>query len=302
MAFDSKILNGIVIFSEVITAGSFTKAAENSGHSASYISKEVNKLEARLGVRLLNRTTRSVSLTPEGELYFQQCQQIISTAQEATSLLSGHQLEPQGTLRINCLVSFGLSKLRPILAEFISRHPKINVELELNDKKIDMVADGFDLAIRATRVQEDSSLICRRIMTSHIVTLASPDYLSEHGTPRVIEELSSHQTISYSYLKQPEIWTYASPDGGSIDIPVKSRFISNSPEMELALCIAGQGITRLPAFNLSDELETGKLILLFPTIPKLDIGVHLVYPSRKHMSSKVRHFIDFIMQELGDGK
>ena len=300
MAFDSKILDGMVIFSEVITAGSFTQAAENSGHSTSYISKEVNKLEARLGVRLLNRTTRSISLTPEGELYFQQCQQIITTAHEAVSLLSGHQLEPQGTLRISCPVSFGLSRLRPILAKFIALYPKINVELELNDKKIDIVADGYDIAIRASRVQEDSSLISRRILMSRGITLASPDYLAKHGTPQSLQELSQHQTISYSYLKQPGIWTYMTVEGKSVDIPVNCRFISNSPEMELALCIAGQGITRLPAFNLHDELQTGQLVELFPELPKIEIGVYLIYPSRKHMSSKVRHFIDFVMQELGD--
>ncbi|NRB40005.1 MAG: LysR family transcriptional regulator [Pseudomonadales bacterium] len=300
MAFDSKILDGMVIFSEVITAGSFTQAAENSGHSTSYISKEVNKLEARLGVRLLNRTTRSISLTPEGELYFQQCQQIITTAHEAVSLLSGHQLEPQGTLRISCPVSFGLSRLRPILAKFIALYPKINVELELNDKKIDIVADGYDIAIRASRVQEDSSLISRRILMSRGITLASPDYLAKHGTPQSLQELSQHQTISYSYLKQPGIWTYMTVEGKSFYIPVNCRFISNSPEMELALCIAGQGITRLPAFNLHDELQTGQLVELFPELPKIEIGVYLIYPSRKHMSSKVRHFIDFVMQELGD--
>ena len=300
MAFDSKLLDGLVIFAEVIHAGSFTKAADRSGHSTSYISKEVNKLEARLGVRLINRTTRSISLTPEGELYYRQCRQIITNAEEAASELSGHQQEPQGTLRISCPVSFGLSRLRPRLADFLARYPKIDVELELNDKKIDIVADGYDIAIRASKEQLDSSLISRRILMSRGVTLAAPGYLQKYGTPKTLQDLSSHKTISYSHLKQPEIWTYQTVEGNKVDIPVNCRFISNSPEMELALCVAGQGITRLPAFNLDDELDTGKLVELFPELPNIDIGVYLIYPSRKHMSSKVRHFIDFVMQELGD--
>jgi DNA-binding transcriptional LysR family regulator len=302
MAFNSKLLDGIVVFSEVINMGSFTAAAQSSGHSTSYISKAVSKLEERLGIRLLNRTTRSLSLTPEGELYFRQCQQIIDDAHTAENLLAGHQSEPKGNLKISCPVSFGLSRLRPKLAAFIAQYPKINVELDLSDRKVDVVADGYDVVIRASRELEDSSLISRRVMTVRGLTIASPRYLEKYGTPKNPEDLENHQTISYSHLKQPTVWTYVAADGKEVSVAVTSRLITNSPEMELALCLAGQGITRLPEFSLQDEIETGELVHLFSDLPASEIGVYLVYPSRKYLSSRVRHFIDFILQELGDGQ
>lgn len=300
MAFNGKLLDGMVIFSQVINSGSFTRAADISGRSTSYISKEVNKLEERLGLRLLNRTTRSISLTPEGELYYQQCQQIIDNAEAAEALLAGHQIDPQGSLRISCPVSFGLSRVRPKLARFIAQYPKVNVELDLNDRKVDLISEGWDLLIRASSELEDSSLISRKLTTAKGVTIASPAYLKKHGTPQSPEELADHDTISYSNLKHPNVWRYRLGEGKAIDVNVKSRLISNSPEMELALCLAGQGITRLPSFNLNDELETGALVQLFPELPSIEIGVYLVYPSRKHMSSRVRHFIDFMITELGE--
>lgn len=300
MGFNGKLLDGMVIFSQVIISGSFTKAADFSGHSTSYISKEVNKLEERLGIRLLNRTTRSIKLTPEGELYYQQCQHIIDNAVAAEAVLAGHQVEPQGMLRISCLVSFGLSRVRPKLAKFLAKYPKVNIELDLNDRKADLIADGWDLLIRASIGMQDSSLISRKLTTSSSITIASPAYLKKFGTPQTPQDLVNHDIISYSNLKQPNVWSYVLADGKTVDVNIKSRLISNSSAMELALCVDGQGITRLPAFNLHDELETGELVELFPDLPPIEIGVYLIYPSRKHMSSKVRHFIDFMVAELGD--
>jgi len=299
MAFNGKLLDGIVIFNEVIKEGSFTKAADASGHSTSYISKEINKLEERLGVRLMNRTTRSISLTPEGQLYFDQCQQIINDAQQAEHALSGRQMEPQGELKISCPTSFGLSRLRPIMAKFMETYPQIHLNVDLNDRKVDVVADGFDVVIRATMQLDDSSLVCRRFMSAKGVTLASPGYLEKHGTPSHPSELVRHKTISYSNLKSPNTWTYYQQDGSEVIVNLNSHVMTNSPELELELCINGQGITRMPMFNLSDELETGKLVTLFDDFAPLEINVYLVYASRKHMSAKVRVFIDFVMAELG---
>lgn len=300
MAFNAKLLDGMVIFVEVVNSGSFTKAALNSGHSTSYISKEINKLEARLGVRLLNRTTRSISRTQEGELYFQQCQQIINDAEQAENTLSGRQLQPKGNLRVSCPVSFGLSRIRPVLADFIAKYPHVNLEIDLNDRKVDIVADGFDVVIRASIQLEDSSLISRRFMTSHSLTLASPDYLAKYGTPQHPRDLEQHKTISYSNLKQATQWTYPTHNEGNVQVKVNSRVLTNSPELELALALAGQGICRMPKFNLKDEIESGKLVSLFDDFPATKVSVYLVYPSRKYMSSKVRSFIDFVIQSLGD--
>lgn len=295
-----KLLDGIVAFVEVVNSGSFTNAAENSGHSTSYISKEITKLEERLGVRLLNRTTRSLSLTPEGEVYFQQCQQIVDDAGQAETLLGGQQQDPQGVLRVSCPVSFGLSRVRPILAKYTQKYPKVTIEIDLNDRKVDMVADGVDVVIRASRQLDDSSLISRRFMTSQGVFVASPGYLKKHGTPESPEQLANHKTLSYSNLKSPLLWSYLDKDGEMQQVQVASQVLTNSPEMELALCVADQGITRMPLFNLSGEIERGELVELFADYPKQEIGIYLVYPSRKHMSAKVRSFIDFVIEHLGD--
>ncbi|MCO7227416.1 LysR family transcriptional regulator [Pleionea sp. CnH1-48] len=294
------LLSGMVTFVSVVRSGSFTKAAQDSGHSTSFISKEINKLEARLGVRLLHRTTRSLSLTPEGELYFRQCEHIVQEAELAEQALGGRQLEPKGTLRLTCPVSFGLSRLRPVLAQFIEQYPQVQLELDLNDRKVDMVAEGFDLAIRASGQLEDSSLICRRFMKSQGVVLAAPKYLKKFGTPKHPEELREHKVISYSNLSQPNVWTFEHATEPDMNVSLNCQVITNSPELELSLCVEGAGITRLPLFNLEDELQTGQLVELFPDYKRPVIDIFLVYPSRKHMSAKVRCFIDFILETFTD--
>jgi DNA-binding transcriptional LysR family regulator len=300
MSIKSTLLDGMVIFVQVIKSGSFTQAAELTGHSTSFISKEVNKLEARLGVRLMHRTTRSLSLTPEGQLYFQVCLQIIEDAEQAENAIIGKQGEPQGILRVSCPVSYGLSNLSPVLSVFTEKCPKIQLELELNDRKVDLIADGFDIVIRATTQLEDSALISRRISQSEALVLASPGYLAKHGMPKHPFELDRHKIISYSNLKQPNIWRFIDLNGEKIQVHLESQVITNNSSLEIDLAVADQGIFRIPRFALKDELETGKLVELFVDFPKTSIGVYMVYPSRKHMSAKVRSFIDFVIQELGD--
>lgn len=294
------LLDGMVIFAEVVKAGSFTLAADKTGHSTSFISKEVGKLEERLGVRLMHRTTRSLNLTPEGEIYFQQCSQIIEDAEQAENAVSGKQGEPKGLLRISCPVAFGVSNLRPVLAKFTQMYPKIALELNLDDRKVDLVSEGFDIVIRASVQLDDSSLISRQVTRSKALTLASPDYLKKHGTPKTPYDLDRHKVMTYSNLRQPNIMPYLDMDNNPIQVHVDGFVLTNNSSMMLALAVAGQGICRLPCFCLADELEAGELVELFPEYPKSDIGIYMVYPSRKHMSIKVRSFIDFVISELGD--
>lgn len=298
MTYNAQLLDGMVIFVEVVNSGSFTQAAQNSGHSTSYISKEIHKLEARLGLRLMHRTTRSLSLTPEGEAYYQQCSLIISQAEEAESALSGQQLEPKGDLRISCPTSFALSQMPCIIANFLDKYPLVNLDVDLNNRKVDMITEGYDILVRGAHQLDDSSLISRKVYASHAVTIAAPSYLAKYGVPQHPNDLINHQTISYSYLKQPNIWQYVDENQKSFQVPVKSRLMTNNSELELDLCVAGNGITRLPRFSLKDELETGKLVQLFEEYDKHKIDIYLIYPSRKHLSSKVRCFIDFVSDAL----
>ncbi|WP_111976929.1 LysR family transcriptional regulator [Algibacillus agarilyticus] len=300
MRLNTQLFEGMIIFVEVVNGGSFTKAADNTQHSTSYISKEIAKLEARLGLRLLNRTTRSLSLTAEGELYFQQCQQIIYDAEQAERLISGAQQNPKGKLRISCPVSFGLSHLQPVIAQFLAQYPDITLDLDLDDRKVDIIAEGFDLVIRGTELLNDSSLISRQFLNSRVLTVATPDYIKRHGMPQKPEDLVNHTVLSYRYLKSPNIWNFIDKAGNEQLIELKSRVITNSPQMQLSLCLASQGIIRMPDFNLGQHLETGELVEIFSDLPYRQVNMYLVYPSRKHMSSKVRCFIDFALAYFSD--
>lgn len=298
MAFDSQLLDGMVIFVEVVNSGSFTQAALSSGHSTSYISKEINKLESRLGVRLMQRTTRSLSLTPEGELYFQQCQQIIDDAEQAHNILSGGQAQPKGTLRISCPTSFGMTRMQSVFSDFISLYPEVNLEIDLNDRKVDMITEGFDLLIRASQQLDDSSLISRKIHSSQGIVVAAPSYLAKHGRPESAQELAGLAAITYSNLKHHNLWNLTDQAGKTETIKVNSRIQSNSSELEVSLCVAGHGVMLMPRFNLNGELERGELVELLPDYQRPEINVYVVYPSRKHMSAKVRSFIDFTIAQL----
>jgi len=295
----SDIFNGMTTFYEVVRSESFTRTAELLGCSTSYISKEVSKLEARLGVRLLNRTTRRLSLTPEGRVYYQRCKQIIEDTTELEREISGHQLEPQGVLKISCPVTFGLSKLRPVLAEFMALYPKIELDIDLSDKKVDVIAEGFDAVIRASSTLQDSTLISRKIISTHIVTVASPAYLEEFGNPQHPSQLTDHQILNYKYTGS-DVWHFESELGEKVSVPIKNKVITNSPELELALCAGGHGISRQPMFNFGDELDSGAVVRILQDYLPQPLNVYVLYPSRKHMSAKVRCFIDFVADKFGN--
>ncbi|MGF1754856.1 LysR family transcriptional regulator [Vibrio makurazakiensis] len=296
----TNLLDGIVIFVELVKRGSFTNAALSTNHSTSYISKELSKLEERLGVRLLHRTTRTLSLTPEGKEFFERCQQLVEDAQTAESAVSGGQLEPQGHLKLSCPVSFGLTKLQPILVKFAQKYPKIHLDIDINDRKVNVIEEGFDIVIRTSNSLEDSSLVCRKLCTTYGVTLASPQYLEMYGTPDNPLELAQHKVITYNLSQHPSRWTYIGKDGKALNVNTESSITTNSPQLELAMCLAGQGITRLPKDHISNEVEDGRLVELFKEYPALQIPTYLVYPSKKHLSAKVRHFIDFTVNELSE--
>ena len=300
MATNTKLFDGIIIFSQVVTSGGFSAAAEITGHSTSYISKEVNKLEARLGVRLLNRTTRSISLTPEGKLYFQQCQQMIIDAEQALGVITEGNVEPRGLLRISCPVDFGLGYLQPVLSEFLKRHPKVTLDLDLNDRKVDVVQDGFDIAIRATSQLEESSLICRKIYSCKSYVVATPEYLNKHGRPTTPDQLSRHACICYTNLKTPSIWSFKNNQGIEEQIDVPQAILCNSAQMKVAMLLDGHGICRLPEFTMENALANNQLEILLPQYKATDIDVYVVYPSRKHLSPKVRLLIDLLVEQLAN--
>lgn len=298
MTTNTKLFDGVIIFSQVVNSGGFSAAAEVIGHSTSYISKEVTKLEARLGARLLNRTTRSISLTPEGNVYFQQCQQMIADAEQALGVLTEGNVTPRGVLKISCPVDFGLGYLQPILSAFIKKHPKVTLDLDLNDRKVDVVQDGFDIAIRATNQLEESSLICRKIYSCKSYVVATPEYLNNHGRPTTPEQLKHHSCICYTNKKTPNIWDFKDKSGNEEQVEVPQTILCNSSQMKIAMLLEHHGICRLPAFTMDRELANNKLEILFQNYQATDINVYAVYPSRKHLSPKIRIFIDMLVDKL----
>lgn len=294
----TKLFDGMVIFTQVVNHGGFSAAAIATGHSNSYISKEISKLEARVGVRLLNRTTRSISLTPEGQAYFEQCQQLVFDAQDALSSLKQSHVDPRGTLKISCPTSFAETHLQDILSQYMTLYPHVNLQLDLNDRQVDLVQDGFDLVIRATDKLAESSLVCRKVYSCKAYTVASHDYLKRHGTPESPQELSEHQCICYSNLKQPSKWQYSHAQHEDIQVEVKTKLLCNSAAMELAMVLAGHGICRLPEFVMEQALKEQKLQVLFSDFIETTIDVYAIYPSRKHLSAKVRCFIDLMVENM----
>ena len=295
---DTQLFDGVVIFTHVVNCGSFTAAAEITGHSTSYISKEINKLEARLALRLLNRTTRTLSLTPEGKVYYEQCQQLVLDAQDALTLLSQSHVSPKGKFKISCPVAFSQGYLQNIILEYMRLYPEVQLELELNDRQVDLVQDAFDLVIRATGQLEESSLICKKIYTSKGLVVASKEYIERYGKPTHPSELAEHACLCYSNLKNPYRWQFTSLDKSPFFVDVKCKVLCNSAHMELAMVIAGEGICRLPEFVMEQELKEGKLEVLFNDYLAPEINVYAIYPSRKHLSPKVRCFIDLLEEHI----
>lgn len=292
-----KLFDGVVLFTQVVNSGGFTAASLINGHSTSFISKEINKLESRLGIRLLSRTTRKISLTPEGQAFYQQCEQMIIDAEQALGIINQANTEPKGVLKISCPVGYGLSHLQSVLLQYSSLYPDVKLNLDFNDRRVDVIQEGYDLAIRATQYLEDSSLVCKKIASYKAYTVASPQYLKLNGTPVKPEELSTHKCLSYSNLKNPTKWKFESLTGEHFQVEVPATVLCNNAEMELAMVLQNKGICRLPEFYMEKELKESKVVILFDNFKQVNIDIYALYPSRKHLSPKVRKFLDLLVED-----
>ncbi|WP_077337850.1 LysR family transcriptional regulator [Pseudocolwellia agarivorans] len=292
-----KLFDGMVLFTQVVNSGGFTAASLVNGHSTSFISKEINKLESRLGVRLLSRTTRKISLTPEGQAFYQQCEQMIIEAEQALGIINQANTEPKGVLKISCPIGYGMSHLQSPIAEYSTLYPDVKLDLDFNDRKVDVIQEGYDLAIRATQYLEDSSLVCKKIASYKAYTVASPLYLKQHGTPLKPEDLSTHKCLSYSNLKNPTKWKFETLSGEVVQVDVPATILCNNAEMELAMVLQNKGICRLPEFYMEKELKENKVVILFEGFKQVNIDIYALYPSRKHLSPKVRKFLDLLVKE-----
>ncbi len=293
---NTDLLDGVAVFVAVINSGSFTAAAEMLARSTSYISKQITRLEKRLGSRLLNRTTRTISLTDAGRAYFERCSQIVIDAENAERSINQLQESPRGLLRVNAPVSFGSMYILDHLPEFMQLYPEVKLEVEFNDRLIDVVGEGFDVVIRVGETR-DSNLVARKFTSTRSVTVASPEYLKRRGRPQHAEDLLQHETISYSLLSSPAVWEYVK-DGKRYNINTDPRVMCNSAEIEVVMALQGIGITRLPLFACEQEVANGDLQIILEDYEQPERGVYAVYPHRQYLTAKVRAFVDFIVAKF----
>lgn len=288
-------LRAFEVFVTVVSRSSFTRAAEALDTSPANVTRYVNELEAHLGTRLLNRSSRKLSLTETGEALYERCKFILEEVAEAEASASSASLQPHGRLRINAPLSFGILHLAPLWPRFRRKYPDVTLDISLIDRVVDIVEEGFDLAIRISR-GGSTTHIARRLATSRNIVCASPDYLRRHGRPETPAELASHACIAYTYAAMAEQWHLTDEAGKEHIVNVRSVMLTNNGDTARAAALAGEGIIWQPTFLIGDDLRAGRLVPLLPGFRLPDIDVQAIYPSRRHVSAKVRVMIDFLAE------
>ena len=284
------------IFVRIVETGSFSAVAREMTTTQPTVSKQLTMLERRLNTRLLNRSTRSLSLTEAGSAYYERCRQIIDQVHAAETNLGTLQNGLAGTLSVNSSVAFGQMFLTSLVLEFQHLHSELSVLLTLNDRYIDLVEEGIDVAVRFGRLT-DSSLIARRLAGSPVAVVATPAYLQNRGVPRHPDDLSAHSCLHYTYLSTGPDWVFASP-AGEIRVRVPSTFRSNNGYALRDAMLAGHGITVMPIVFIQDELSRGAVTQFLEAYTPPPIPVNAVYPSGRFVSAKVRRFIDFLQERV----
>jgi DNA-binding transcriptional LysR family regulator len=285
-------------FVKVAELGSFSQAADRLGLSRSVVSKYVSTLEDHLGARLVNRTTRRLSLTEVGEAYLPRCQSILGDLEEAERAVGALHGTPSGTLRVNAPMSFGFLHLAPAIPALLAAHADLSVDMTLNDRFVDLLAEGFDVAVRIGTLP-DSSLIAARLAPLRLVVCASPDYLSRRGEPRHPRDLDDHEVLVYTLQRQGEFYPLQHRDGTRMDVVTRGRFRANNGDAIRAATVGGAGISISPTFLCGDDLRAGRLVRVLPEWSGLEMGVNAVYPHNRHLSAKVRVFVDHLRQWCG---
>ncbi|MFT3804998.1 MAG: LysR family transcriptional regulator [Burkholderiaceae bacterium] len=286
----------IEAFVAVVEAGSFVRAGESLRISKAAVSRSLLDLEQRLGVRLLQRTTRRLSLTDAGRAYFDRGKQLLADLAEADNLVGSDSMRPVGLLKISAPQTFGMRVLADAWGVFLDRYPEVKLEVFLTDREVDMIDEGYDASIRIARTP-DSSLISRQLCSMRMHLVASPDYLARKGTPTSVADLELHDTIAFTRASRGASWRLL--DGADeIDVPIKPRIQANDGDTCVAAALNHQGIAYQPDFIVGAHLEAGRLVRVLPELDGYDLGAYAAYPARKHLSVKVRVLIDFLAEHF----
>lgn len=288
----------VLLFVRTVDQGSFSATARSLELSPSAVSKQIRRLEDRLGVRLLNRSTRRLALTDEGRAFYEHAARIAADVWELEALATSLGEDIRGVLRVASTVAFAKAHLLPLIPEFLNRYRELELNLELTDRTVDLVEEGVDLAIRFTEQIVDTSVVARRLATNRRVVCASPAYLEAHGTPAKPDELADHNCLRLYTVSSWNTWVFEI-EGVKQAIQVKGNFQANSADAVYYACLSGLGIARLSTYLVGEDLRTGRLIRVLPEHMNESSDILAIYPERRNLSPKVRAFIDFLVGRFG---
>ena len=287
----------ITAFAKVIETGSFARAAERLGVSVSSVSRQVAELEAHIDARLLNRTTRRLSLTESGRAFHERCVQLLADLEEAEQSANAGTAKPRGTLRLTSSITFGARHLAPAIAEFIVRYPEMRFDIELSDRAVDLVEESVDVAVRIGNIGSQN-LVGRRVGITRLICCAAPSYLNREGEPRTPEDLATHKCLTYEYSSSGNLWRFHDRQGRERNVRIAGPIHANSGRFLEALAVEGAGIAFEPDFIVGPDLRAGRLVRLLRGFEPPLANIYVVYPSRRHLSAKVRVFTDFLAQRF----
>jgi DNA-binding transcriptional LysR family regulator len=292
-------VTGMQVFARVAALGSLSAAARALGLSPTMTTKHIAAVEDRLGVKLLHRTTRRVTLTEAGRRYLDAAERILAEIEEAEAAASADRVEARGMLRVNVPVSFGIREIAPLLPEFARSHPLVTVDLGLNDRVVDLIEEGWDVAVRIGQLA-DSTMVARKLAPCRTALCAAPAYLAERGTPRRVSDLGDHNCLGYTLSRTlgSERWSFGTD--GSVTVPVNGNLRVNNGDALVAAAVAGQGLIYQPTFLVNAEIWAGRLVSLELDHPAVEVpGIFALYPADRRPPAKVRAFIDFLAQRFG---
>ncbi|MBS0535637.1 MAG: LysR family transcriptional regulator [Proteobacteria bacterium] len=291
-------LAALEAFAKVAETQSFSEAARRLRSSKSAVSRHVAALEAELGARLLHRTTRSLTLTEAGRGYYDRAARILADLAEANASVSQLQAAPRGRLRVNAPMSFGFLHLAPALGDFLTRYPEIELDVNLTDRFVDLIDEGVDVAVRIGSLT-DSSLVARRLAVIRRVLCASPDYLERRGVPKTPDDLRAHDCLSNTNITITREWRFIHHDGTPWPVEVQGRMSANNGDMLRVAALRGHGFVHLPTFIVGDDIRDGRLKSVLEPYIAQDLTLNAVYPTARHLSPKVRAFVDFLAERFG---
>lgn len=294
------VLNAMRVYVAVVESGSLVGAAEGIGTSSAAVSRHVAALEVHLGARLLNRTTRRLSMTDAGQDFFARAQQILADVAEAEALAGESAENPSGLLRISAPLSFGIGRLSQWLPSFIARYPDLKLEVDLTDRPVDLANDGIDVAVRIARQPASTNVIARRIAPIRTIVCAAPHYLDHRGRPTVPADLAAHDTLGFSYLSTGDNWGFRGPAGQEVTVRVRSHLKANNGNILCELALQGLGVIYQPAFIVERHIASGRLERILTDFSEEGLSLYALYLSRKFLAAKVRVFIDFLIQMEGN--